>query len=217
MKIINCVSLFIVSVTLYNCSKKSTEQNNAESLKIIALEKVTRKPILGAAVDLLKCTKYDIQFGCMRYESIRTFSTDSQGEIRYTLINEVEAMEAAHPDYWKTFQKGSSGEILLSPNAWVKVQLEKTGTYDAGSYVNIVVTRECHNCGGFNFYLNYDKRVGLPADTTFIVTIEATEKTTVYWNVITPTPAIPYNVVKSGSSQPFVLGKFDTIGVKFQY
>lgn len=56
--------------------------------------------------------------------------------------------------------------------------------------------------------------MGLPADTTFVIRVEATEKTTVHWRVRTP-PS--YNAVKSDATQPFVLGKFDTLSMKIQY
>lgn len=111
--------------TLSGCSIESSDPNQDKG-KIIVLEKVTLKPVSGARVDLLKCSDYDFEFGCRKYESVRTFTTNSQGEIEYDRINEAVAMRASHPDYRETFQKSDTGEILLTPNAWVKIQLEKT-------------------------------------------------------------------------------------------
>lgn len=215
MKIINWVSLFVILLILSNCSVESPDPNQdiQQKVKITVLEKDTRKPVSGARVELLTCSKYDFEFGCTKYEGVRTFTTNSQGEIEYERINNAEAMRVSHPDYWERFQKIDYGEILLTPNAWVKIQMEKTGTYSDENYVYLEVTRECFNCGFGTVKWNFIENIGLPADTTLVIRVEATEKTTVSWRVMMP----PSTIVKSDATQPFVVGKFDTLRMKIQY
>lgn len=132
--------------------------------------------------------------------------------MRYERINEVEAMKTYHPDYWDKFQKGSNGEILLSPNAWVNIKLEKIEDYIEGTFFLIEATRDnIHS--GYGPVVNFSANLGLPADTTFVIRVEGTEKITIQWKVISP----PYEVIKSDFSEPFVLSKFDTLEMKIQY
>jgi 5-hydroxyisourate hydrolase-like protein (transthyretin family) len=214
MKTNNRTSLIVMLLILVGCSVESPDPNQdvQQKVKITVLEKDTRKPVPGTSVDLLKCSKYDFIYGCTKYERVRTFTTNSQGEIEYERINNTEAMQASHADYWETFQKGDYGEILLTPNAWVKIQMDKTGTYSYGSYVVVEAKRECYSldCS----FPDFNKNIGLPADTTFVIRVRATEKTTIHWSVMTP-PSL--SVVKSDATQPFLVDKFDTLRMKIQY
>lgn len=217
MKFLTVTIGFITVAAMYSCSKGKTTQPEEKEEKIIVLEKGSSKPISGATIALLKCNRYDVQFGCIEYATITTRITDSKGEIIYSGIKDVEAIGVSHSDYWEAFKKITAGSVLLSPYAWVQVHINRAGSYNSGDYVHVTATRECNNCGVNNFFMNYEENIGLPADTTFNVKVEATENTQVNWQLISPTPNVPFNIIKSGSSQPFVLNKSDTIRLNFQY
>lgn len=216
MKLLIATSFSILLLIIIGCKKK-TAATSEQTLSTLVLERNTRKPISGASVELLKCAKYDVQFGCMNYEMVKTFSSNSQGEIKYTLLKDMEAMQATHPDYWRNFIKNITGEILLTPIAYVNIALKKTANYSNENYINLQVTRDCNNCGSGNFFMSYNKNLGLPTDTSFTIKVESIEKNTILWELIFPTPSIPNNVVKSGSSQPFILNKSDTLFFSILY
>ncbi|MFD2203231.1 hypothetical protein [Shivajiella indica] len=213
MKIINWVLLIILSLAFFGCEDDSPEPDIPQKLKITTLEKVSRIPVPDATISLYKCSNFDAVFGCTKYQVVKTLKTNVNGEVEYSPINGVEAMEASHPDYWDNFNKAYYGEILLSPNSWVKLQLQKIGDYNPGSYVHLQVTRECNNCGMLPYKINFNENIGLPADTTFVIKVEGTENTTIFWEVISP----PAGVVNADASEPFVVSKFDTLSMKIQY
>lgn len=216
MKIRNYLALGVLLITLDSCSSESPEPiqpDNKQKVKITVLEKDSRKPISGAFVELLKCSIYDFQFGCTGYVTVGLLMTNTFGEIEYNPKSDVKALITSHPDYWEAFKMGDKGEIILTPNAWVKVKMEKIGTYDSGSYVNIQAKREeCYSwtCA----FPDSNTILGLPSDTTFVMKVRATEKTTLQWFVRSPPSGAE---VKSYSSQPFVVGKSDTLNIKTQY
>ena len=212
MKVLKSISLIILLPIMVSCNLDIGEPDKDPEpiYKIRILEKGSFLPVSGALVTLLKCTKKDIQFGCVSFGPAKTLTTNAQGIVEYTRSLDIEAVEASHPDYWETFQRSNYGDIFLSPNAWVEVHLEKNNTYSADSYVNIKAGKDCYS---WTCKWNFNQNIGLPADTTFVIRVEGTEKTTVFWEVISP----PDGVVKSDFSEPFVLGKFDTLEMKIQY
>jgi hypothetical protein len=212
MKVLKSISLIILLPIMVSCNLDIGEPDKDPEpiYKIRILEKGTFLPVSGALVTLLKCIKKDIQFGCVSFGPARTLTKNAQGIVEYTRSLDIEAVEASHPDYWETFQRSYVGDIFLSPNAWVKIHLERINTHSADSYINIKAGKDCYS---WTCRWNFNQNIGLPADTTFVIRVEGTEKTTVFWEVISPTDG----VVKSDVSEPFVLSKFDTLGMNIQY
>ncbi|HET7899279.1 MAG TPA: hypothetical protein VFL47_16445 [Flavisolibacter sp.] len=178
------------------------------------LEKGTRKPIAGAAVQLLRCSHADPFFGCLGYDPLLNLSTDAEGRATLPSGVKADAVKVRHPDYWEKLKEDASTEFLLSPNAWVQIHMKRTGNYSPGSTVNLSAARACNDCGITNFFLNYYQDLGLPADTTFTICVEATETISVSWFV--NDPVTPANN-RSGAAQPFRLNKFDTLKMAFNY
>jgi hypothetical protein len=201
--------------TMQQCNKK-VEQQPAPVDRFLVLEKGTRKPITGATIDLMRCSRYDIQFGCTGYTSpVATLTTNDKGEASVS-AKSIDAVEIQHTDYWKWFFKQrSSGEFLLSPNAWVKVHIRQINANPALIKAGITVTRDCNDCGVYRFYENFGESIVLPTDTTFAIRMEATENTTVQWTIYTETPA--HQVIKSGKVEPFRLNRNDTLHLSIEY
>lgn len=199
--------------TLQQCRKKD-EQLPAPSNTITVLEKGSRKPVAGAAVRVLRCSHYDPFWGCLGFEPVLNLTSDADGRATLTSANKPDAVEVEHPDYWGKLKEDASMEFLLSPNAWVQVHMKRTGSYPAGSTVNVSAARACNDCGLVNFFLNYYQDIGLPADTTFTIRVEAVETITVSWFVNDP---VTSSNNRSGEAQPFRLNKFDTLRIAFNY
>lgn len=205
-------------LTFVRCNVESPEPNPPvppvvqEKIKITVLEKDTKKPVSGVMVSLLRCSKSDFEFGCTGYAIAATLMTNPQGEIEYYPISGIVAMQTSHPDYWAAYEKGASGELLISPNGYVMIHLEKTGTYSLESYAIIEARGDCFSFECPYPYTSLD--LGLPMDTTFVFKVKAAEKTSIYWRVLAPPSYYP---IKSGSSQPFVVDRFDTLSMNIQY
>lgn len=213
MKVLKSISLIILLPIMVSCNLDIGEPDKDPEpiYKIRILEKGSFLPVSGAVVTLLKCTKKDIQFGCVSFGPAKTLTTNAQGIVEYTRSLDIEAVEASHPDYWETFQRSYDGDIFLSPNAWVEVHLEKTGTYSTESYFHLVAQKECFSWTCMRTYFN--KEMGLPVDTTFVFRVEGAEKIIVNWEVISPSEG----VLKSGNIDPFMLNRFDTLSLNIQY
>lgn len=205
-------------LTFVGCNEESPEPNPKrppgvqEKIKITVLEKDTRKPVSEVLVSLYRCSKVDYEFGCTGYAVATMLLTNSQGEIEYYPISDIVGMRTSHPDYWSTYGMGSSGELLISPNAYMIINLKKTGTYSPESYVILEAKGDCFGLECSYPYTSLN--LGLPMDTTFVFKVKGAEKTSISWRVLAPPSYFP---IKSGSSQPFVVDRFDTLSMNIQY
>jgi hypothetical protein len=214
--IIFSITLSMAVLTFQRCGKKDDALWPNTTTKVVVLEKGTRKPILGATVDLLHCSVSHPLLGCVGYDStpVQSVKTDADGRASFSIAINGYGVRATHPDYWGKLKEDASTEILLSPPAWANLRMKRIASYNPGSTVYVSAARNCTDCGNDTFFLNYYQDIGLPADTTFTFPVEASENVTVSWFVTDPVS--PAND-KSGAAQPFILNKSDTIEIAFTY
>jgi hypothetical protein len=208
-----CIAAAVL-LALPHCSKKE----NTESLpkSIVVLEKVTRMPIAGASVDLLRCAQSIPVFGCTGYDTspIRTLTTDAAGKVSLPSGVKPHAIRFRHPDFWEQLIEGNvSSEILVSPNAWARIRMKRTGNYNAGSTVSVMATRPCEECGIIKSFFLYSGSFTAPLDTTFTVLVQANESTTVSWSV--NDPVSPANNI--GGGKQFQAKKAETVDLTIEY
>jgi hypothetical protein len=138
---------------------------------------------------LEKCADNTL-YNCTRFTPIITAVTTSTGTIKYPGEWPVKRVQVEANSYWKKTKEISKGEILLSPDAWVKTRIIRTGSYAPDNVLQLLVRNACSCYDGFIY------TVGLPVDTTVFIKVAGTEVSAITWKVSGP----GNNVIKSGET-----------------
>ena len=117
--------IFIITILFLSCSKSEEEMALFE-----VFEYKTNTPIPSVRIDLLRCSNYDVVFGCQATEIIATGLTDNTGKCSFK-VNELnkakEGSKIHKPGYWDA--DGHTGKNYLTPEAWINLHLKRQNTY----------------------------------------------------------------------------------------
>jgi len=202
--------LLLVFIILPGCKKgdATLTPDTAPPITIKVTEKFTNKAIAGATVYLKKCSYYDIEFGCTRYSTISTLTTNNLGQVTFLRGPNLDAIEVQHPDYWTTQIDGNMSEIILVPKCTIKASIKKIKTYLPTDVLHITIRNP--DCFSFNCWRR-DYNIGLPNDTIVYIKGQGYLNNQVSWYI---------NFLSTDTLHPlppvYVSG-FDTASVNIEY
>jgi hypothetical protein len=204
----------ILAITVVpGCSKQNstttppatTPANNP--LTITVIEKNTNKPIAGATVSLQKCSNYDFVFGCIRYSTFTTLTTNTEGKVTYSGNTNIEQILVDANKYWNFYEKSRIQNVILIPKTIIEINVKREKTYASTDILWI----------GQNRYLDDLKPIGLPIDTTIYIDGLGYSENKIYWYINFFSGGI-ININSIGGSTPnFFVNGFDTARIQIKY
>jgi hypothetical protein len=112
---------------MISCSKREEDE---PTVLFEVFEYKTTTPVEAVQVSLLKCSDYDIQFGCQSTTIFASRMTDNTGRCSFTekvLHGANKGIKLSNPKYWDT--EGYPGTNYIAPEGWIMVQLTRQNVY----------------------------------------------------------------------------------------
>lgn len=185
------------------------QQEEELTLTVQAVELESNNPIPGVTMALKKCTKPDLEFGCLAHATVKTMTTNDAGKITYSNKLMVEEIEAQHPKYWGIVASGST--IVMTPLATVKAHVKRIHAYPETTNLSIAAgTADCRGVYCYK-YTDYIK-IGLPADTVIYLNAFGNLDNQVSW--YTTETRKDDSLLETNR---FRINRFDTVSITISY
>jgi hypothetical protein len=160
-------------IFLTACSKSKEEP----PILFEVFETKTNTPVESVKIDLLRCSNYDLVFGCNATEIVTFGYTDNNGKYSSSQKDYRWASEGAKmskPNYWTG--ECQPGKNYIATEATLNLRLLRQNTYpSARVFFRYTVHGEFGK--SYNFY------VSVPTDTTIKIRAYGNEANTINWGI----------------------------------
>ena len=157
-------------------------------------------------MDLLACTKYDIEFGC-QYSVTHTATTDKNGSYVYLRDWNIERFRVKRQGYWNNFY--ASQYAYLIPQACGRIHLKREKDHPGDTFLYLYFSSDSVHTDFVwrtnlqDKYFNY-----LPVDTVFYLNAYGNYDNKINWY-------LDDHVTQTKAAGHF--NRFDTVDVELKY
>ena len=210
------LSIFLLLGLLVSCSKAKEEKQEEAIRRFEVLEYKTNIPIDSVQIQFLRCSNYDIQFGCQAREIFLTGFTDHSGRyaVRQSVLHGANGgIKLQKSNYWS--EVGQTGMNYLSPEGWINIHLIRQNVY---AFPRLFFNYDIDGESGFT---RIDP-VMIPVDTIIKVRAFGNEVNKLNWQIGTGT----HPILTGGTNITTILangtltqnpGRFETTSVTVLY
>jgi hypothetical protein len=124
--------LVILSLSIFiSCSKSKEEATSQEATSLFEIfEYKTNTPVSSVRINLLRCSYYDLVFGCQATEIVSTGLTDNNGRYSFKqseLNRSNQGIKLHKSNYWDA--GGNPGINYIAPESWISIHLIRQNVY----------------------------------------------------------------------------------------
>ncbi|MFT3682638.1 MAG: hypothetical protein QM791_20445 [Ferruginibacter sp.] len=212
----NILVIICLAVLVAGCGKQQPAVEEYTNLEVYEAGGGT--PVPGAQVKLMRCSKYDFEFGCQQRGVFATYSTGSDGIARVKNEDYRRADEGiiiSKAGYWQ--QGGSQGRNEICAEGIITATIKRKNAYPDGKHFYLFISDEFHRMttgNGMEVMDLYPLH-----DTTVTFKAFASQQNQLKWIVGEKSIiwVISYDVAAEKSLDPFFVKKSEPSLITIEY